>query len=128
MTTDYDLLIRRIEARTRRRAGFALHATLFICFAVCSIIFMLDPTFWRSFVTLPNTGDIFLILVVWGGIFAARAVRFYFQEAGDRQIEALYSSAAQQHKRKRSRLALATDGEIVVEDDEGWEQAQGQAR
>lgn len=128
MTADYDLLIRRIEARTRRRAGFALHATLFICFAVCSIIFMLDPTFWRSFVTLPNTGDLFLILVVWGGIFAARAVRFYFQEAGDRQIEALYSSTYQQAKRKRSRLALAEDGEMVVDDEDDWTQARRQAR
>lgn len=128
MTADYDLLIRRIEARTRRRAGFALHATLFICFAVCSIIFMLDPTFWRGFVTLPNTGDIFLILVVWGIFFAARAARFYFQEAGDRQIEALYSSTYQQAKPKRSRLALAEDGEIVVEDEDDWAQARRQAR
>ncbi len=112
---DYERLIQRIEARTRRRSGFALHATLFTMFAVCSIIFMLDPSTWRSFMTLPNTGDLFLILIVWGAVFASRAARFYFQDAGDREIERLYISTYRQGKRKpyREHLVLAEDGEML---------------
>lgn len=67
--------------------------------------------------TLPNIGDLFLILVIWAAFFATHAVRFYFQEAGDRAIE---REMAQFGKAKRR---LSSD---LIEDDIDWDEEDNQ--
>lgn len=102
-----------IERRTRRRSQYATHAVLFAGFALANIVFLLSPVFWRGFMTLPNTGDLLLILFTWGVIFAAHSARFLTQEAGDRALAAL-----EKPKRDFGHLALDEDGEITLLPDE----------
>ncbi len=113
---DNDLLIHRLERRTGRRSAFAVHSAMYIGFVVYSVIFLLNPDFWR-FMTLPNTGDIVLILMVWTVIFIAHLARFRVQEAGDQQVQAVYDALVQPDKIKRDRLVLQDDGEVLWVDD-----------
>lgn len=111
---DYETLIRHIESRTRRRSLFVTHAALYLFFALCAVIFLLQPDFWR-FMTLPNTGDIALILILWSAAFIAHAARFFVRESGEKQIEQLYRQvqASGKTKRDHSRLVLQDDGETL---------------
>ncbi len=120
---DNDQLIDRIERRTRRRSTFAVHATMYLFYGLCSIIFLLDPTFWR-FMTLPNTGDITLILILWTAIFIAHLARFLIQETGDQQIQGIVKALSGQEKTKRERLILQEDGAVLFVDEADEERQQ----
>lgn len=111
MMSEDDNHVFRIEQRYRRRGGYAVHAVFYGCYLILSLIFLLDPGFWRRLMTLPNTGDIFLILVIWTVCFAAHSARFYFQEAATRSIER-EMTVKTKLKRKRDRLRLTSDGEL----------------
>ena len=107
-----DELTLRLERRTGRRSAFAVHSAMYLGYMVYSVIFLLDPDFWR-FMTLPNTGDIVLMLMVWTVIFIAHGARFRVQEAGDQQVQAVYDTLVQPEKVKRDRLVLQDDGEVL---------------
>jgi hypothetical protein len=106
-------MLQRLTERYQRRTTFAGHAVVFACFALASSVFLLDPPFWRRFMTLPNTGDVFLILVVWSSVFAAHTARFYLQEAGDRAVERAMGYFDRPQPRKRKSYLLDNDGDIV---------------
>jgi hypothetical protein len=110
---DYELLVRRIERRTRRRSAFTVHAIIYGFFAVCVLIFLTNPGFWRVTMTLPNTGDLVLVLLVWSALFVAHTAHFRVQEAGDRQIGQVLEQFSGGAKRKHDRLALSEDGELL---------------
>lgn len=110
---DYQIHIQRIEQRTQRRSRFATHTAFFTGFVLFLIIFLVDQTLWRNFMTLPNTGDLMLIGVVWVVIFGAHSARFWVQETGDRAIAKL--TEVEKPKRSFDRLRLDGEGEIVVE-------------
>lgn len=111
----------RVRLRYQRRATFASHAILFGFAALCSAVFVIKPDIWRNFMTLPNIGDIFLIMVVWTAIFATHVARFFFQEAGDRAIEHELSRFGKAKRR------LSSDS-AIYEDDIDWEDENQQRR
>jgi hypothetical protein len=125
--SDYpQVLIDHVRQRYQRRASFAGHAILFGCFAIFSLIFLLTPDIWRRFMTLPNIGDVFLILLIWGAVFISHAARFYFQEAGERAVEReMENFACRQEKRKITHLS--DDGEII-EDVIDWDEQKRRRR
>ena len=110
---DNQIRIQQIEQRTKRRSRFATHAVFFVGFALFIIIFLLEPSMWRNFMTLPNTGDLVLIAAIWAVIFAAHAARFWVEEAGDRAIGRL--TEAEKPKRSFDRLLLDDEGELLAE-------------
>lgn len=108
--------IQRVEQRFQRRSKFAVHATLFIAYALFCLVFFLNPQFWRAFMTLPNTGDLLLILMIWAASFVAHGVSFYFHEAKDRAIQQELERKIVHVKRKRNRLS--DDWDRVDDEDE----------
>lgn len=118
MQENYYARLDHINRRYQQRASFAGHAILFCGFAIYSLIFTISPAFWRQFMTLPNAGDILLILLIWTVFFAAHAARFYFQEAGYRALEREleYLGVRQDDHGKRKISRLADDGEILEVD------------
>ena len=71
MTYDLPDPVERIERRFRRRGNYGAHAVLFGFSAILIILFVRDPDPVRRMVTLPNIGDLLLILIVWTVIFAS---------------------------------------------------------
>lgn len=107
--------ITRIEQRFRRRSNYAVHAILFAGSLTLFLLFLRDQAGARLWLTLPNTGDLFLLLVVWLVVFAAHSVRFYFQEQLDRAVRREMTDFQAKPKRH---LRLEDDGELVdLEDD-----------
>lgn len=117
---DLDAAVARVRGRFNRRARFASHAALFGSYALAVLIFLQDPVFWRAqFSGLPNTGDLPLVLLLWGFAFAAHAASFFVQEAGDRALQRELDIIRSQGKPKRDhdRLLLADDGEVLALDE-----------
>ncbi len=108
--------IRRVEQRFQRRSKFAVHVTLFAAYFLFCVILFLGPEFMRSFMTLPNPGDLLLILIIWGTGIAAHSVWFYFQEAKERAIQRELEREIVYSKRKRHRLSEDWDNS----DDDNW--------
>lgn len=116
---DVDAAVARVRGRFNRRARFASHAVLFGGYALAVFVFLLDPFFWRlQFGPLPNAGDLALIGLLWGLVFAAHAASAFVQEAGDRalqrEIEAARRGQPGKPKRSLTRLLLTDDGEIEM--------------
>jgi 2TM domain len=106
--------VQRVERRFQRRSKFAVHATTFTAYSLFCIIFLFSSQFWREFMTLPNTGDLLLIMMIWGTGFVAHLVSFVFQEAKDRAIQREIERAVVYSKRKRNLLSDDWD------DDDDW--------
>ena len=98
-SADYDRLTEWYE----RRRKFATYAVLYVGFALLCIIFFLNPAFWRQFMTLPNTGDMLLILAVWTVIFLSQLASFLVYERYQRALD---------RYEKPKRLLLNDDGEL----------------
>jgi len=106
--------LRRMQSLYRHKRRFAVHATLYGMFTLAAFIFLVDPVFWRDWVTLPNNGDIVLIWVIWSAVFAAHGVNFYFQNAEDHAVlEVLDAEEMDYDKPKHDRLFLTDDGEVL---------------
>jgi hypothetical protein len=118
--------VERIERRFRRRGNYGAHAVVYGFSAILIILFVRDPDPVRRMVTLPNIGDLLLILIVWTVIFAAHSIRFYMHEAAERAILRQDGGEKRKPKRHFDRLALAEDGELLVDlldDDEHEDRA-----
>jgi hypothetical protein len=115
-TDNPQAIIERVRQRYQRRASFAGHAILFGCFALFSIIFMLTPDIWRRFMTLPNSGDVFFLFLIWGAIFVSHAARFYFQEAGDRAVEHEMEQFGWRREREKRKIGHLSDDGGIDED------------
>ncbi|MBZ0300618.1 MAG: hypothetical protein K8J31_12790 [Anaerolineae bacterium] len=102
--------ITRIEQRFRQRSNYAVHAVFFVCSAILFLLFLRDPASARQWLTLPNTGDLFLLLTIWLVIFAAHSVRFYFQEQLARAVRREMTDFEAKPKRH---MRLEDDGEMV---------------
>lgn len=113
--------VRRVEQRFQRRSRFAVHITLFAAyFAFCAVLF-LSRGFLRSFMTLPNPGDLLLIFMIWGTGIAAHSVWFYFHEAKDRAIQREIERAVAYQKRKRNHLSDEWDDDWNIPDKQATE-------
>ncbi|MBI5670387.1 MAG: hypothetical protein HZC41_20530 [Chloroflexi bacterium] len=99
----YESADHRLHEWYEKRRRFATHAVLYIGFAVLCIIFFLNPAFWRQYMTLPNTGDLLIILAVWTVIFLSQLASFLVYERYQRALD---------RYEKPKRLRLDEDGEI----------------
>lgn len=93
----------RLHEWYEKRRKFATHAVLYMGFALLCIIFFLNPAFWRQYMTLPNTGDLLIILVVWTVLFLSRLASFLVYERYQRALD---------RYEKPKRLLLDEDGEL----------------
>ncbi len=98
-SSDYN----RLHDWYEKRRNFATHAVLYSGFALLCIIFFLNPAFWRQYMTLPNTGDLLIILAVWTVIFLSRLAAFLVYERYQRALD---------RYEKPKRLLLDDDGEL----------------
>jgi hypothetical protein len=106
--------VRRVEQRFQRRSKFAVHVTLFAAYFLFCVVLFFSRGFLRDFMTLPNPGDLLLILIIWGTAIAAHSVWFYFQEAGDRAIQREIDREVIYTKRKRNRLSDDADEDYEI--------------
>jgi hypothetical protein len=79
--------------------------TLFAAYFLFCVVLFFSRGFLRDFMTLPNPGDLLLILMFWITGIAAHSVWFYFQEAKDRAIQREVEREGLYIKRKRNRLS-----------------------
>lgn len=106
-----------LERRGQRRSRFAWHAGLYIGYALLVGVFLTAVNYWRSFMTIPNTGDLLLILGVWGILFIGHGARFFTEEAGDRALADQLTVG--KPKRDYERLVIVDEeGELVIDETE----------
>ena len=113
MVDDETGRLQRIEQRFRQRSNYAVHAVLYVCSLLLFVLFLRDEFAARQYMTLPNTGDLFLLLVVWTVIFVAHSVRFYFQEQMDRALRREMGEISPKAKRSLDISRLSDDGELL---------------
>lgn len=109
----------------KRRSRYGRHVVLFVFFLVGLLVLISAPAFWRSFMTLPNTGDLLLIGFIWLALFLAHTVTFIIEERGDRKALPLGSGG---EKPKRDTYARLADQDSWADEYAPWDADDTQKR